>query len=108
MRSRVLEKAGHEVVLANSAIEALELLRSRSVDLILTDLLMPGMTGEELAREVKLLRPSLPVMLFSGVNEPPSGRSGADLFVSKLEGPDFLCSKIVEMLREFGFSARGC
>lgn len=99
VRSRVLEKAGHEVIQADSAAEALEILRSRSVDLVLTDLLMPGMTGAELAREVKKLRPNLPVVLFSGVNEMPPEDSQADLFMSKLEGPVFMCEKVAEILQ---------
>ncbi|HEX5236343.1 MAG TPA: response regulator [Silvibacterium sp.] len=101
VRSRVLEKAGHEVLSANSAVEALELLQSHLVDLVLTDLLMPGMNGEELAREVKTRLPSMPVVLFSGVNQLPSESSRADLFVSKLEGPDYLCQKIAEILGQF-------
>ena len=99
VRSRVLEKAGHEVIQASSAAEALDILRARPVDLVLTDLLMPGMTGAELAREVKKLKPNLPVVLFSGVNEMPPEDSQADLFMSKLEGPVFLCEKVAEILQ---------
>lgn len=101
VRSLVLEKAGHYVIAANSAMVALEILRSHSVDLVLTDLLMPGMTGAELAREVKTHYPSVPVMLFSGVNEAPPEHSYADLFVSKLEGPAFLCEKVAEILNRY-------
>ena len=100
VRSRVLEKAGHEVIQADSAAEALEILHSRPVDLVLTDLLMPGMTGAELAREIKKSKPNLPVVLFSGVNEMPPEDSQADLFLSKLEGPAFLCEKVAEILQQ--------
>jgi CheY-like chemotaxis protein len=99
VRARVLEKAGYEVIPANSAAEALHALQSRPVDLVLTDLVMPGMNGAELAREIKKQNSSLPVLLFSGVNELPAEASGADLFVSKLEGPDFLCEKVAETLK---------
>lgn len=98
VRSRVLEKAGYSVIPADSATEALAILRSNAVDLVLTDLLMPGMTGADLAREVKTHYPSIPVMLFSGVNELPPEHEYADLFVSKLEGPAFLCEKVAEIL----------
>lgn len=98
VRSRVLEKAGHDVIPADTAMEALEILRTRPIDLVLTDLLMPGMSGEDLAREVKIQFPSLPVMLFTGVNELPPEHSSADFFVSKLEGPVFLCEKVAEIL----------
>jgi CheY-like chemotaxis protein len=99
VRSLVLEKAGHEVIPASSAMEALDILQSRSVDLVLTDLLMPGMSGADLAREVKIQSPNLPVVLFSGVNELPPEQSHADLFVSKLEGPIFLCERVAEILQ---------
>ena len=101
VRSRVLEKAGYEVLSAKSATAALEILRSRSVDLVLTDLLMPGLSGADLAREVKTQKPSLPVVLFSGVNEMPPEGSYADVFLSKLEGPAFLCEKVAEVLQRF-------
>jgi len=99
VRSRVLEQAGYEVVPAASAAEALEALKSRSIDLVLTDLLMPGMNGLELAREIKKQNSSLPVVLFSGVNQIPPNESCVDLFLSKLEGPVFLCEKIAEVLQ---------
>jgi CheY-like chemotaxis protein len=101
IRSRVLEKAGHDVIPARSASEALEILQSRPVDLVLTDLLMPGMNGADLAREVKRQNPTLPVVLFSGVNELPPEHSHADLFLSKLEGPVFLCEKVAEILHRY-------
>lgn len=100
VRTRVLEKAGHEVISATSGAGALEILESRSVDLVLTDLLMPGMTGAELAQRVKRQQPSMPLIIFSGVNEFPPADSQADLFLSKLEGPDFLCEKVAQILRK--------
>src|SRR5215472_2055731 len=89
VRQRVLERAGYEVIPANSVNQALEILGSRYVDLVLTDLLMPGRTGIELADEVKLKRPEIPVVIISGVNEIPEGLS-ANLFLNKLEGPAYL------------------
>lgn len=99
VRSRVLEKAGYEVLPAYSAASALEVLKSHSVDLVLTDLLMPGMSGIELAREIKLQNPNLPVILFSGVNETPPDNTHVELFLSKLEGPVYLCEKVAEVLQ---------
>ncbi|HLH34370.1 MAG TPA: response regulator [Alloacidobacterium sp.] len=99
VRSRVLEKAGYYVVPANSAEAALGILTLQSVDLVLTDLLMPGINGAELAREIKIRNPKLPVILFSGVNEEPADKSNIDLFLSKLEGPVSLCEKVAEILR---------
>ena len=45
--------------------EALEKLEFGHFDVVLTDLLMPGMSGQELAREIRKRRPALPVVLMS-------------------------------------------
>ncbi|MCU1312810.1 MAG: response regulator receiver protein [Acidobacteriaceae bacterium] len=98
LRRLVLEKSGFEVLTANSAREAQEVLATRSVDLILSDQLMPGITGTELARTVKARYPQIPFVLVSGVNEMPEGIELTDMFISKLEGPVILIQKITELL----------
>jgi CheY-like chemotaxis protein len=98
LRKMVLERAGYTVILATSAADALLILSSRDVDLVLSDQLMPGMVGTELARKVKQDNPNLPVIVLSGVNEIPPDAASADLFLSKLEGPERLCDKISSVL----------
>lgn len=100
LRKRVLEKSGYEVVAANSAQEALRILNDRTFDLVLSDQLMPDMTGTQLAKTIKEVHKSIPVILISGVNEVPPDAGYADLFVSKLEGPAALCQKILEVLQQ--------
>ena len=61
------ESLGHEVVQAGSGREALALLESgQSIDLVLTDLGMPGMTGRELAKVIKHRWPTLPLGMVTG------------------------------------------
>jgi len=98
LRKLVLQKAGYEVLTASSAKEALELTASRSVDLVLSDHLMPGMNGTELAQQIKAQHPNLPVVLISGVNELPAGSTIANAFVSKIEGPAALCKEVAAVL----------
>lgn len=98
LRKLVLQKAGYEVLTAKSGREALELVASRHVDLVLSDHLMPGMQGTELAQQIKDQHPQLPVILISGVNELPAGSSIANAFVSKIEGPDALCKEVAAIL----------
>ena len=69
LRKAVLENAGYAVITASSAGQALVVVSSRRIDLVLTDYLMPGASGTELARRIKAGWPSLPVILYSGVNE---------------------------------------
>jgi len=65
-------KRDFEVVEAEDAKEALEVLGARSdVALILCDQLMPGLSGTELAREVRALRPALPFVLLTGYDDDP-------------------------------------
>ena len=61
---------GFEVVEASSAEKALELINGGdALDLLVTDHLMPGMTGADLAREVRSMKPGLPVLVVSGYAE---------------------------------------
>lgn len=98
LRKLVLQRAGYEVLTANSGREALRLAASQNVDLVLSDHLMPGMTGAELAQQLKAIHPDLPVLLISGVNEIPPGSNIADVFLSKVEGPDVLCKHVAAVL----------
>jgi PAS domain S-box-containing protein len=74
----MLTDLGYHVVESASAEEALDLIgRSDAFDLLVTDHMMPGMTGVELARIVRGMRPDMPVLLVSGYAEEDS--LGADL-----------------------------
>ena len=98
LRKLVLQKAGYEVITASSGKQALELAESRTIDLLLSDQLMPGMTGAQLAKEMKIIAPKARIILISGVNEMPSDASIADAFLSKVEGPDALCNTVASAL----------
>jgi hypothetical protein len=62
----VLRTAGHEVISAADAKEALKILDHQAVDLILTDILMPEMDGLALIREIRRRVPFLPIIAMSG------------------------------------------
>ena len=68
--ARFLFSEGHSWQLAADGIEALRQLEGTDFDLVMTDLHMPGMTGEQLVQEIKKRKPKLPVLLITG-NEPP-------------------------------------
>jgi two-component system cell cycle sensor histidine kinase/response regulator CckA len=67
----VLGRLGYQAVGLTSGLEALEALRAApaSFDLVVTDLLMPRLTGEALARELLRLRPDLPIILCTGFSD---------------------------------------
>ena len=100
LRKAVLQKFGFRVLTAASATDALSVLASQPVDLVLSDLLMPEMVGTELARIVKERHPGIPVVVVSGVNEIPPEAGYADLFISKLGGPIALYESVSKVLQE--------
>jgi CheY-like chemotaxis protein len=70
LTKRLLERLGYTVLLAGNAEEALQLFESNaSVDLVLTDVVMPGASGPELTRQLVGQRPALKVIYMSGYTE---------------------------------------
>ncbi|MBR0893968.1 PAS domain-containing protein [Bradyrhizobium tropiciagri] len=70
----MLEDLGHRVIGVHSGPQALDILRSdQEIDLMMTDHVMPGMTGIELAAAARKLRPQLLVLLATGYAELPDG-----------------------------------
>jgi CheY-like chemotaxis protein len=102
LRKVLLQKAGYEVITARSGEEALSIANSSAIDLVLSDYLMPGVIGTELAQRFKLQHPNLPVVLLSGVNDIPADAAAADSFLSKVEGPERLCQEIASLLGKSG------
>jgi len=62
---RIFSREGHRVLLAASAQAAIEQLRKEPVDVVLTDLMMPGMSGQELLRAVRAVAPDTEVVLMT-------------------------------------------
>ena len=98
LRKMVLERAGYQVLTAPSAEEAMRILAVNHVDLVVSDYLMPGVVGTELAKQIKKSYPEIPFVLLSGVNDIPDDASCTDLFISKVEGPATMCTKIAAIL----------
>jgi CheY-like chemotaxis protein len=66
----MLEDLGHDVLEAISGEQALRMLRrGNGVDLVITDQLMPGMTGSQLIAVIRSERPELPIILATGYSE---------------------------------------
>jgi CheY-like chemotaxis protein len=102
LRKLILQKQGYQVLTAASGAEALEVLNRANISLVLSDQMMPGMTGTELTKSVKATRPTMPVILISGVNEVPEDASYADRFISKVGGPELLFKTVIDVLKAYG------
>ncbi len=61
-----LGRNGYHVTTASDGWEALERHRSRPADVVITDLLMPGMGGDELIRRLRRSQPDLPIFVMTG------------------------------------------
>jgi CheY-like chemotaxis protein len=62
----VLEERGYEVTLADNGGAGLMLCHQRTPDAVVLDLNMPGIDGRSLLRQLRILHPTLPVVVFSG------------------------------------------
>jgi CheY-like chemotaxis protein len=83
IRKLMLETRGYRVIVCTTGDEALAVFRRGGIDLVLTDLMMPGMDGDELATHVKQASPETPVILFSGKVRVYDRTTQADVFLPK-------------------------
>jgi CheY-like chemotaxis protein len=83
-RKMVLESAGFKVLVARNGKDALDVFRSTAVAAVVLDYFMPGMTGLSVAREMKELRPEVPLVMLSGFASLPGETIGVvDAWVQK-------------------------
>jgi two-component system cell cycle sensor histidine kinase/response regulator CckA len=93
LAARTLREAGYRVTEAEDGAQARELAEAHgsTVDLLITDVVMPGQTGRELAAALRRSRPSLPVVFMSGYSDVAGdGHDPADPFLAKPFAPDDL------------------
>jgi CheY-like chemotaxis protein len=103
--SRLLQRAGYEVVTAANGVEALSMARFVATDLVITDILMPEKEGLETIVELRRLYPRLPLIAVSGggVVSPKSyltlaKRLGADRTLAKPFNFEQLLTAVRELL----------
>ncbi|GHV52053.1 DNA-binding response regulator [Spirochaetia bacterium] len=106
-----LEKSGYEALCAGTGKEAMALLKSHAVSLILLDLMLPDFTGEELCRKVRSMPPPIAgvpiIMMTAKVDEASVIRGlnlGADDYVTKPFSPRQLMARVAAILRRSGVS----
>ncbi|NUP99344.1 MAG: response regulator [Armatimonadetes bacterium] len=101
---RSLEQFGFEVLLAEDGLEALEIFQRQpeAIGLVVLDMTMPRMDGEEAFREMRRIRPDVKVILSSGYNEQEATNrfagQGLAGFLQKPYGPKKLLEKVREVV----------
>jgi CheY-like chemotaxis protein len=86
VRRALLEEQGYQVQIASNGEDGLKLFIRTAFDVVVTDYRMPVMTGLELIRRIREVRPATPVVLLSGVVEPlglTEANTGADAVIAK-------------------------
>lgn len=96
----LLSQGGHNVFKASSGKEGLDIFYKEGIDLVFTDLGMPGMSGWEVARSVKAKDPRVPVALITGwgiqIDDENMKESGADLILNK----PFKLDQVLDLVSE--------
>ena len=97
----MLKHLGHHVLVASSGAFALDALRSDpSIDLVITDHAMPGMTGVQLAEQIRQMRGDLPVVLATGYAELPGNNTTGMPRLDKPYGVDKLADLITSVMEK--------
>jgi CheY-like chemotaxis protein len=98
---RLLERHGYKVLEAANGQDALTLVTSRQTEihLVLSDMVMPGMGGMELADRVRALLPTLPVLLMTGYTEEAITRSGGRPRDEQIIEKPFTLNAMLEKVR---------
>lgn len=99
VRKLLLTIAGYDVVTAPSGEEGLEVFKRDAIDLVIADHFLSDKTGTEIAREMKTLKPDVPILIVSAAADTPEGIEFADEFVSKGESPEKLLESIARLLK---------
>lgn len=102
MGRQILEKLGYSVTTRSSSIEALELFKSRAddFDLIITDMTMPNMTGDQLAIELMKIRSDIPVILCTGYSKKISDELAADIGIKAFAFKPMLKEALAKTVRK--------
>jgi PAS domain S-box-containing protein len=100
MTAQILLQNGYQVHTAASGKDAIEILKTQPVDILFSDIIMPGMDGHELARQVKQQFPLIKIQLVSGYSDvAPSGNEYEELYERILHKP-FNSEDVLRCIKE--------
>jgi len=106
LERKILERLGYRVTVCKDGVDALAVFRENpnSFDLVITDVAMPNMTGDQLARELISIRPDIPIIICTGFSEKIGSAEakviGVKEFVMKPIAVLELCKKVRKVLDE--------
>jgi PAS domain S-box-containing protein len=113
---RILSQAKHQVTVAGNGEEGIRLFKENKFDVVLTDLGMPGMSGWEVCKAIKRIKPEFPVGMITGwgaeVDQAKIEENGLDFVVSKPFDINHILSVVTERMEskqqnQYGTEVRG-
>jgi PAS domain S-box-containing protein len=102
MSRNILASLGYQAEILNCSLEGLAVFEQQpdGFDLVLTDMTMPRMTGDELAKRMLALRPGLPVILCTGFSELIDEKKAAEIGIRRLLMKPFTKRELARTVRE--------
>jgi len=102
MAGKMMEWMGYRVNSRSSSLEALELFKAKpdDFDLVMTDMTMPQMTGDNLAREIMKIRPDIPIILCTGYSNKMSEEQALEIGIKGFVMKPFVKEDLAKMLRK--------
>ncbi len=102
-----LQMDSYEVLTADNGVEAIELIKDQKIDLILMDVMLPEINGLEAANKIKSIRPDLPIIMLSALDQSVDRvkglKAGADDYVNKPFNYEELLLRIQKQLDKVKF-----
>jgi len=108
VRKLVLESRGHRVLAVGEVDAALRAVQHEPIGLVILDYFLDGITGTELARQIRELNPQLPILLLSASCSEPDSMEYVDSYLSKLEPSEKVEQEITALLQRGAASANRC
>ena len=97
-----LKHAGYRTTFAQNGELGLQAARTDPPDLVILDVSMPELNGYQACRELKKLRPDLPIIMFTGKSDPAdrfwASECGADAFIVKPADPAVVMQTLTKLL----------
>jgi len=99
---QILERFGYKITGKSSSVEALDIFRDspESYDLIITDMAMPKMIGKELASELRILRPDIPIILCTGFSDQMHEKEARTMGINAFIMKPIIMSKFAKIIRD--------
>jgi CheY-like chemotaxis protein len=99
IRKLLLERSGYRVLTAASGREGIDIFQRNAVDAVVLDYYMPGMSGGDVAIELKRLKPATPIIMLSAyVALPDEVMEYVDIFIQKGQPPEAFLEKLGHLL----------